>query len=465
MTPTSAVLNTGRADLSRPHPDHLKKKILLLSPFAADQDKIRNVPRSGQYEFHFLRDNGSYKEFYNHAKSYIEDHGIDAVVSITDQYSMVHAALAEALPEKIKGPSLESAFLTMNKFYTHLNADPDPIYYRGIELDGDISQKINALGNLQYPLFTKPAMGTGSAGTAKVRTAGELVTALNRQKESLADESMSLIPFLRHVDPEFESKYHLSLKEIALIEEFVPGTKKLVADGYISNGEIVTFALVDNNYWEDNPGTFNSCTFPSSYPPEIRKKATEIFHDVATKLRDRGFDHQIIDVEMFIRENGQVQIMEVNGRMFGQFVDIYKNTIHNGDNFQMAIDLGLGIRPEKQTPNGKFGGNYYISTFGSGRADAYLRFELLDNIPAGVSEKFENVTVELDRIRFKPDSILASSGSEGTCLLMANIVGPDKASIDAAAAYIRSRLLKLPELSPGAGQSGRGQGLSSPKAD
>ena len=393
-------------------------------------------------------------EFFDKAKKYILEHKIEGVVSITDTYSMMHAALSDALPETIRGPSLEAAFLTLNKHYTHLYADPDPVANFSIDLDGDIESQLRAHGEPQFPLFTKPAAGTASAFTAKVDSKKDLISALKRQSTELKAQSENLHSFLSARSKKLTTKFTYALKDLALVEEYVPETTKITVDGYISGGVPTLFAIVDNNYWTDRPDAFESCTFPSILCEKTQQRAKDLFFEVVGKIKDRGFDNQLIDVEMFVRSDGRVQVMEVNGRMFGQFIDVYKKTLHNGDNFELATKLSLGETPEPISSNGRFGGNFYISTYGSGRASELLNFEKIESLKEDVAGAFSDVDIEVDRLKYTPDSFVPSAGAEGNCLFMCNIVGPDRDSVTKAAAMVREMVLKKPHLSAGFETSG-----------
>ncbi|MFT4554358.1 MAG: hypothetical protein ACI9S8_003009 [Chlamydiales bacterium] len=264
---------------------------------------------------------------------------------------------------------------------------------------------------------------------------------MERQKTEAPQLTDPLYSFLEKHLKDIEDKYPGSLHDTALIEEYVPGTRKIAVDSYISQGDIVSFGICDNNYWEDSPETFNSCTYPTRVSPEVQKRALALFNEVAKRLHQNGFNNEILDVEMFVREDDKVQLVEVNGRMFSQMNAIYRGRVENGDLYDLAIKLGSNESPLPRKYNGRFGGNFYVSTFDSGNIEDLLDYEFLDSLPDWVTKQYPDIFLHIDRKYRRGDSV-PKTGSKGSTLAMINLVGPNPEIVEDLAKEIRQRLLK-----------------------
>lgn len=159
------------------------------------------------------------------AKS-IETDSIDAVVVLDDDTAPILSLLVEKYGKSetaFRGPSFESLYLTINKFYTREFLDPDPIPYQHIDLtDVPTTQQLeNFINEVGLPAILKPTCGTGSLLVQRVNSLQDLHEAIKHaEKEygSLIGNFTQLIA--KHLDVK---KFPLALTSGMILEKYVDG--------------------------------------------------------------------------------------------------------------------------------------------------------------------------------------------------------------------------------------------------
>ena len=151
-----------------------------------------------------------------------------------------------------------------------------------------------------------------------------------------------------------------------------------------------------------------------------------------------GFDHQFFNVEFFILQNGQIKLMEINGRMNRITPTLCSNMLEGGDCFEAIIALGKGVSPLVPTlkQDAGFAIRFYLTTFGTGLLEEFLDFEKIENFP--------NVEVNLEA----GHQIKQNGGEGGNIFGFADVYGKDLNNCVQKMDDIKMKLLKNPEFSP-----------------
>ncbi len=191
-----------------------------------------------------------------------------------------------------------------------------------------------------WPLFCKPVKATFSVLARRVADAAELAQHLR-------------LPWL---DRQMLSRATRPFEQLAgdcvalpcpadcpLLEEPLDGAQVNV-DGYVSHGAVRLLGIVDEwMYPQTVAGArhFAGFTYPSSHPAEVqeRVRAAAVAAIVAI-----GYDHGFFNVELFVRHDGSVKVIEVNPRSAGQFASLYREV----DGFELeraAVTLAAGGDP------------------------------------------------------------------------------------------------------------------------
>ncbi|XP_077992911.1 uncharacterized protein LOC144446940 [Glandiceps talaboti] len=161
-----------------------------------------------------------------------------------------------------------------------------------------------------------------------------------------------------------------------------------------------------------------------------------VYDAIVGKAIDKGFNNQFIDVEAFVRPNGDIKIMEVNPRMFAQVIPIYRLCTRNGDPMVALLNLtNSDLKPEPCVWNGQHGFNGYVITFATGKAGDLLDFEEAAKFP------------EISLLCSYGDEI-TNSGEAGANLAFVNIAGSSREDVIRRHLDICKKILKKPEFSP-----------------
>lgn len=195
--------------------------------------------------------------------------------------------------------------------------------------------------DLRWPLFSKPVKGTFSALARQVNDARELarhlslpwtdrhlLTACARPFAQLAADVMPLPCGPDHV----------------LLEEPQAG-QQVNVDGYAYRGDVRVLGVIDECMYEGEVAGvrhFAGFTLPSRLPAAVQQGAA---HVAAAAVRAVGFDHGLFNVELFVRGDGSVHVIEINPRAAGQFATLYR-AVAGVDVQRLAIHLAAGLPPD-----------------------------------------------------------------------------------------------------------------------
>lgn len=218
----------------------------------------------------------------------------------------------------LNGNSEECTEISTNKYLMRKafeeGGDPSPksILVSSVEDLDEIS--------LEYPVIVKPIDRSGSRGITKLENADGLSEAIECAKEQ-----------------GFEKK--------ALVEEYVTGDEYSVE--YISYHGKHTFLNLTKKYTTGAPhfietGHIEPATVDEKMLNKIKKIVT---HALDTLKIKNSASH----TELKISENGDIKLIEIGGRMGGDFIGSDMVYLSTGVDFVKAvIQLALGKEPEIQ---------------------------------------------------------------------------------------------------------------------
>lgn len=419
--------------------------ILVICPRQIDYLNCQNIPEAEKYEFNFLDAplelSGFSQDFdmikyLEKCRQYIKQHDIKVVLATRDIPSLLQAQLSQEFAH-LRGPSLESAFLCLHKYYTHQKIDfPSSKYEICLlekeEKENNLFEYIKKI-DIPFPWMMKPCTGACSSSIFKANNAQEARDGMAFYKDFVVDNLNHLQPFLvAYLDP---NKYPLIRSDSILVEEYIDFPYKCCVDGCVSNGEILIWGISDSHYYSTKPECFADYTFPSNLHKSIQEKLNQGYKKIVQKLIEYGFNNQFIDVEFFISDKGEIKVIEINGRMIPISAPLYRQCLNQGDPYTALISIAMGTRPKNPTFNGLVGGIFYLTTFAKDIAKNLFNFEL--------ASQFSNVEV-----RVSPEQEITEISVSGLTLATVNLVGNSYVEIHDKANNIRRKLLKQSEFSP-----------------
>lgn len=155
---------------------------------------------------------------------FVERNNVGSVLILEDNSSFVLPLLVEKFGKTaFRGPSFESMFLTVNKFYTRRLLDPEPVPCCHIDLNNHLStvDLENMVSEVGLPAILKPAAGGGSMLVQNIYCLDDLVEAIKYSRMQYNSLMGNLTPLLRkYLDA---TKYPLALTDGMILEKYVDG--------------------------------------------------------------------------------------------------------------------------------------------------------------------------------------------------------------------------------------------------
>ena len=256
--------------------------------------------------------------------------GIDGICTIASDLAVI---TVNKVAEKLNLPanSLECTELSTNKhkmreaFYE--NGDPSP---KSILVKDITDLEIN---NIEYPVIVKPTDRSGSRGITKVECFDDLTDAIELAKSN-------------------------SFEKMALVEEFVVGKEYSVE--YFSYEGKHTFLNITEKITTGAPNFIEKGHIePANLNSEVLKNVKGVVEHALNSLKITfGASHS----EIKINKNNNIKIIEIGGRMGGDYIgsDLVKLTT-GVDFVELVIKSAMGIKPEiNRTISDVYAGVHFI---------------------------------------------------------------------------------------------------------
>ncbi len=181
---------------------------------------------------------------------------------------------------------------------------------------------------LPYPFFVKPVSAHLSQLAYTVRDDRELAAVLAEARDRLEaitayDTALTGRSFRR-----------------LIAEELLSGTL-VTFEGYMHHGQMTPIGITDAVM---HPNGISFLRF--EYPTALPSAAAERIEAIAARLMPAlGFDNSVFNIEFFVADDGDVRIVEVNGRMASQFAPLVK-AVHGVSTYELQLALVTGGTPE-----------------------------------------------------------------------------------------------------------------------
>lgn len=262
--------------------------------------------------------------------------GIDGVCTIaSDVAAPTVAYIAEQMG--LVGNSYESAVKANNK-YQMRNAFikagvPCPKYMMATPKTLHTPAVLDGLRNFQYPIIVKPSDRSGSLGVSKICSPSEYY-------------------------PAIELAMDKSFKHEAMIEEFIEG-REISVEFISNNGKHYPLQITDKVTTEAPHFVELEHHQPSTLSKEMFSK---IYSITETALNALGITNGASHSEYKITKEGRIAVMEIGGRMGGDFIGSDLVRLSTGYDFvKGVIEVALGIFEEPKKTINKFSGAYFLS--------------------------------------------------------------------------------------------------------
>ena len=264
-----------------------------------------------------------------------EDIGIDGICTIASDVAAPTVAYV-ANKMNLIGNEYDAAVRANNKYQMReafMKAGvPCPKYMKVTPETHHSSQVIDGLREFQYPMITKPSDRSGSLGVTKIVMPSQFYTAVELAMEK-------------------------SFKHQAMVEEFIEGRE--ISVEFISyDGVHYPLQITDKVTTEAPHFVELEHHQPSTLSEEM---FTTIYTITKNALNALGLTNGASHAEYKITKDGRIAIMEIGGRMGGDFIGSDLVRLSTGYDFvKGVIDVALGEFEEPVKTLNMCSGVYFL---------------------------------------------------------------------------------------------------------
>jgi hypothetical protein len=316
--------------------------------------------------------------------------------------------------------SLESLLKCEHKYWSRecqREVIPDNIpYFTSFDpFDPDALSKIGQAG-LRFPFFVKPIKSSGSRLGFKIDKPEDFDHAV---KKFQAEIGLISTPFNYVLDQADLPEHVRAVDGGHCMAESIIGGRQCTLEGYVHNGEVVPYAIVDSIRYPQVLSFFYYM-YPSKLPKRVQKTMRELTRTVMGHV---GYDNAAFNIEFFWDEVlDRVWLLEINTRVAQSHCDLFEK-VDGVSHQQVTADLALGMKP--RMPRGE--GSFPLA------AEFFHRVFLGDGRVTRVPSKEEIEQAE----RMVPGTVVRPQVNEGT--LLSDLPEQDAYSFAVATIYMGAK--------------------------
>ncbi len=319
--------------------------------------ELQTVRNAAEYEFHGLV---SYETMVNPAsypmaqimaearRTLTEAPGVDAIIGHWDfpTTSMLPILRREwGLPS----PTLESVLYCESKYWSriaHQEAVPECTPpFQGLDPYSD--DPVRDL-ELDYPFWLKPTTAFSSYLGFRIDNEEQYREAMATIRENIHVFAEPFDYIVQHCENRSALPAHGN--GATVLAEGLIGGHLCTLEGYIHEGEVVTYAVIDSLRGSNNV-SFLSYQYPSQLPEGIQNRMQAYAERI---LQHIGLDQTPFNMELFWDpQTDQVWLLEINPRISKSHCPIFQ-MVTGASHHEVAIDIALGQRPDFPRAEGRF---------------------------------------------------------------------------------------------------------------
>ena len=243
---------------------------------------------------------------------------VDGVMGSSDATGHLAAVLAERLG--LPGPGRAAFMRCHDKLESRriqAAAVPEATpAFAAVDLDGP-----DAPAPLPYPFFLKPVAAHLSQLAYRIDGPSDYAAALT--------EARATIDAVTAYDRALEGRTFRTL----IAEELLDGVL-VTFEGLMCGGRMTPVGVTDA-VMHPNGISFLRFEYPSALPGDVQARMAEV---AARLMPALGFDGSLFNIEFFVRPDGSVTIVEVNGRMASQFAPLVK-AVHGVSTYELQLEI------------------------------------------------------------------------------------------------------------------------------
>jgi len=345
--------------------------------------------------------------------------GVHGVASFFDFPGTIIAAIL-AQRFGLPGPSLESLLKLEHKYWSRLEQQkviPENIpAFRAFDpFDDDAYAKLDLIP----PFWIKPIKSFRSYLAFDIQSERQFrdVMQVCRERAGAITD-----PF-RSVMTDYGMPQELADMPETFIAESPIGGAQCTLEGYVYNGQVVVYGVVDS-VREPDGHSFSRYEYPSFLPLEIQHRMIDV---ARAAIKQAGFDNAPFNVEFFYDQTADhVWLLEVNPRASQSHADLF-HKVHGVPHLSVIVDLALGRKPKPMDRHGKWNvaAHLFLRHFGDGRVVRVPTRQAMDHL----GKRQPDTRVKIDVAKGQRLADLRNQDSYSYELANIYIGGRDRAEI------------------------------------
>jgi hypothetical protein len=347
-----------------------KKQVFIIGLDAFNLAKLEKLPDAARCEFHSALDIGEMRnvdefhvdELLKLCCDRIDAHGrIDAIASYFD---FPGTLLVPIIAEKygLPGPSVESMFKCEHKYWSRLEQskvidEHIPKFQAFDPFDEQAFEKLAMIS----PFWIKPIKSFRSYLAYRINGEAQFYEYMETVRR---DVGFITTPFIELMKTFNMPEELASMPETCIAESPITG-HQCTLEGYVYNGRVVTYGVVDS-IREGDRSSFGRYEYPSNLPQEIQFRMADVTRRAITQL---GLDNGPFNAEYFYDQTAdEVYLLEINPRISQSHSDIFEK-VHGISHHSVMLSLALGEKPRTLGMDGEFNkaANCMLRTFEPGK--------------------------------------------------------------------------------------------------
>ena len=335
----------------------MTKHVFVIGLDEFNLSELQTVRNAADYEFHGLVDYDtmvkptSYPmpEIMAEARRTLrEAPGVDAIIG---HWDFPTTSMLPILRREWGVPTstLESVLYCESKYWSriaHQEAVPECTPpFQGIDAYSD-----DPVGDLEldYPFWLKPTTAFSSYLGFRIDNEDQYREAMATIRENIHDFAEPFDYILQHCQNRAELPARGS--GATVLAEGLIGGHLCTLEGYVHEGEVVTYAVIDSLRGSNNV-SFLSYQYPSQLPEGIQNRMQAHAERILTHI---GLDQTPFNMEFFWDpQTDRVWLLEINPRISKSHCPIFQMAT-GASHHEVAIDIALGRRPDFPRAEGRF---------------------------------------------------------------------------------------------------------------
>ncbi|WP_206081111.1 ATP-grasp domain-containing protein [Marinobacter orientalis] len=336
-----------------------KKNIFVMAMDDFHQAMLENLRGSDEMAFHSLLDMETavnttgydMAELLDRARQTLKDFPgtVDAIVGYWDFPTL---SLLPVLRREwdLPGPSLEAALRCEHKYWARVEeARVAPRQTPRFASVNPFDENVLDQPPLPYPFWIKPVRAHSSQLGFHVDNQRDFEHAIKRTRDRIHifakpfNHILEMAQLPEDIAP--VDGWH------CIAEEIVSAGRQCTLEGYVLNGEMKIYGVVDSL----REGAVGSSFSRYQYPSDLEASVQDImFEDCRRFIERTGFDNSPFNIEFFYNEDeGSIWMLEVNPRCSKSHSPLFE-MVEGSSNLQAMVDVALGRKPAFPPERGKY---------------------------------------------------------------------------------------------------------------